>query len=128
VSGVPDIPTAREPAGWFSVPEAASFLGVRDRDVRSMLREHRLLAVRQGPNSALSVPAELLLGPDEQDGPAPLPTLRGTLMVLADAGFDAEESFRWLYTPDDELGTTPIEALRQRRTHAVRRVARTTAF
>ena len=97
------------------MPEAASFLGVRDRDVRSMLREHRLLAVRQGPNSALS-------------GPAPLPTLRGTLMVLADAGFDAEESFRWLYTPDDELGTAPIEALRQRRTHAVRRVARTTAF
>jgi hypothetical protein len=93
-----------------------------------MLREHRLLAVAHGPNGAQAVPAELLLGPDEADGPGPLPALRGTLTLLADAGYDAEESFRWLYTQHGELEATPIAALRARRTHAVRRAAQTLAF
>ncbi|PFG37883.1 hypothetical protein ATJ97_0347 [Georgenia soli] len=117
-----------EPARWYSVPEVAELIGIRLRDVRAMLRDHKLLAVPRGPNDALSVPAELLLGPDEQDGPGPLPALRGTLMVLADSGYDPEESFRWLYTRHDELDETPIAALRARRTHAVRRAAQTIAF
>lgn len=103
-------------------------LGVRLRDVRSLLREHRLLAVPHGPNAAQSVPAELLLGPGEPDGPGPLPALRGTLTLLADAGYDPEESFRWLFTPHAELEETPIAALRARRTHAVRRAAQTIGF
>ncbi|WP_043499873.1 Rv2175c family DNA-binding protein [Georgenia sp. SUBG003] len=117
-----------EPARWYSVPEVAELMGVRLRDVRAMLRDHKLLAVPHGPNGAASVPAELLLGPDEPDGPGPLPALRGTLMLLADSGYDAEESFRWLYSRHDELEQTPIAALRARRTHAVRRAAQTIAF
>ncbi|MFC7406087.1 Rv2175c family DNA-binding protein [Georgenia alba] len=123
MTAVPD-----EPSGWYSVPEAAELLGVRDRDVRAMLRDRRLLAVPHGPNSARSVPADLLLGPEVDDGPGPLPNLRGTLIVLADAGYDDEESFRWLYSPHEELGSTPVAALRARRTHAVRRVAQTLGF
>jgi hypothetical protein len=117
-----------EPVRWYALPEVAEMLGLRLRDVRSLLREHRLLAVPHGPNGAQSVPAELLLGPDEVDGPGPLPALRGTLTLLSDAGYDAEESFRWLFTPHSELDATPIAALRARRTHAVRRVAQTLAF
>jgi len=123
VSVVPE-----EPSRWYSVPEVADLFGVRQRDVRAMLRDHKLLAVPRGPNAAASVPAELLLGPDEPDGPGPLPALRGTLTLLADSGYDAEESFRWLFTPHDELDGTPIAALRARRTHAVRRAAQTIAF
>ena len=119
---------SEEPARWYSVPEVADLLGVRLRDVRAMLRDHKLLAVPHGPNGAASVPGEVLLGPDEPDGPGPLPALRGTLMLLADSGYDAEESFRWLYARHDELGETPIAALRARRTHAVRRAAQTVAF
>lgn len=123
MSSVPE-----EPVRWYSVPEVAELIGVRHSDVRAMLRDHKLLAVPRGPNAAAAVPAELLLGPDETDGPGPLPALRGTLMLLADSGYDAEESFRWLFTPHDELEATPIAALRARRTHAVRRAAQTLAF
>ncbi|WP_248256031.1 Rv2175c family DNA-binding protein [Georgenia sp. EYE_87] len=123
MTAVPD-----EPTRWYSLPEVAELLGLRLREVRTLLREHRLLAVPHGPNGAQSVPGELLLGPDDVDGPGPLPALRGTLILLSDAGYDPEESFRWLFTPHAELDATPIAALRARRTHAVRRVAQTLAF
>ncbi|GAA4433129.1 Rv2175c family DNA-binding protein [Georgenia halophila] len=110
------------------MPEVAELLGVRDRDVRGMIREHRLLAVPHGPNAAKSVPADFLLDVDHPEGPGPLPNLRGTLMVLADARYDDEASFRWLFTPNEELGETPMAALRAHRTHAVRRIAQTLAF
>ncbi|WP_226921258.1 Rv2175c family DNA-binding protein [Georgenia subflava] len=117
-----------EPSGWLSVPEVADLLGLRQREVRAMLRDKKLLAVPHGPNRALSVPAELLVPADHPDGPGPLPNLRGTLMLLADSGYDDDEAFRWLFTVEDELGSTPVAALRERRTHAVRRVAQTLAF
>ncbi|MFH5823025.1 Rv2175c family DNA-binding protein [Georgenia sp. AZ-5] len=117
-----------EPSGWYSVPELADLFGVRLRDVRTMLRERRLLAVPHGPNAAASVPAEMVLGPEEAEGPCPLPSLRGTLILLGDAGLGDDEAMRWLYTANDELGSTPMTALRERRTHAVRRVAQTLAF
>ncbi|TRW47157.1 Rv2175c family DNA-binding protein [Georgenia yuyongxinii] len=116
------------PSGWYSVPEVADLLGLRQRDVRAMLKDHRLLAVPHGPNGATSVPAEFLLVGDEAGAPGVLASLPGTLTLLADSGYDAAASFRWLFTPDDELGSTPVQALRERRTHAVRRVALTLAF
>ncbi|WP_240645820.1 Rv2175c family DNA-binding protein [Georgenia sp. SYP-B2076] len=117
-----------EPSGWYSVPEVAEMFGLRQREVRSLLREKRLLAVPHGPNGAASVAAELVVGPGEPDGPGPLPALRGTLILLGDARYDDHEAFKWLFTVDDELGSTPIRALREGRTHAVRRIAQTLAF
>lgn len=116
----------QEPGAWLSVPEVAELLGLRQRDVRSMLKDKRLLAVPHGPNQALGVPAETIVTDGEVRGP--LPALRGTLTLLADAGLDVEQSYRWLFTPDDELGSTPMAALLERRTHAVRRAAQTLAF
>jgi hypothetical protein len=116
------------PSGWFSVPEVAELLGLRQREVRAMLKDHRLLAVPYGENAATSVPAEFLLVGDDEGAPGVLASLPGTLTLLADSGYDAEASFRWLFTPHDELGSTPVQALRERRTHAVRRAAQTLAF
>ncbi|WP_448072066.1 Rv2175c family DNA-binding protein [Georgenia yuyongxinii] len=121
-------PTPVAPSGWYSVPEVADLLGLRQREVRAMLKDHRLLAVPHGPNAATSVPAEFLLVGDEAGAPGVLASLPGTLTLLADCGYDGDAAFRWLYTPNDELGSTPVQALRERRTHAVRRAAQTLAF
>lgn len=122
-----EVPGAvHEPAAWLSVPEVTERLGLRQRDVRAMLRDHRLLAVRRGQAGAMSVPADLLV--DDGGSTAVLPSLPGTLTLLSDAGYDEEESLRWLYRRDDQLGSTPVDALRAGRTHAVRRVAQTLAF
>ncbi len=57
----------------------------------------------------------------------PLSELHGTLIVLADNGFDDEEAVDWLLTDDESLGTAPIEALRAGRKAEVRRVAQALA-
>jgi len=54
-----------------------------------------------------------------------LTALRGTLTVLGDAGFDAAESIEWLFSPDDVLGRTPMDALRAGSKSEVRRRAQT---
>jgi hypothetical protein len=116
-----------EPAAWYSVPEVAELLGLRQRDVRAMLKDKQLLAVPHGPHAALSIPAELLVRP-EDGPPTALASLRGTLTLLADSGYDDVEALRWLYARHDELGTTPIQALLEGHTHAVRRAALSLAF
>ena len=55
----------------------------------------------------------------------PLPSLRGTIFVLHDAGFTDDEAIDWLLTPEESIGMPPIEALRAGRKSEVRRVART---
>ena len=42
-----------------------------------------------------------------------LTPLKGTLSTLKDAGFDDEESIKWLFTPDDSLPGRPIDLLRE---------------
>jgi hypothetical protein len=54
--------------------------------------------------------------------------LRGTIVVLGDAGFSDDEAIHWLLNPDDSLGDTPIAALRAGRKAEVRRVAQALGF
>ena len=54
--------------------------------------------------------------------------LTGLLTLLADAGFDANESIRWLFTADDTLPGTPMQALLDNRGTEVRRRAQSLAF
>ncbi|SEE02901.1 Rv2175c family DNA-binding protein [Ruania alba] len=116
-------------SGWLSLPEVADALQVRLRDVRGMLTERRLIALRRGENRAWSVPGEFLVDDDVgAGGSTVLSTLRGTAMQLGDAGFDDEEIVAWLFDHNDELEERPIDALRQGRTHAVRRAAQPLAF
>lgn len=114
------------PEDWLWLPEVADLLGVRGRDVRAMIGDRRLVAIRRGENNALAVNGAQFI---EKDGEiVPLPSLRGTLIQLADAGYNSEEALRWLMEPNDLVGMTPLEGLRGEKTHAVRRAIQFLAF
>ena len=53
--------------------------------------------------------------------------MRGTIIVLQDAGFSDDELIDWLLSEEESIGLTPIEALRRGRKSEVRRVAQTLA-
>jgi len=102
VTNTPDL------ALWLPLPDVAERLGVRLSDVRRMVDERQLIALRRGERKVLSVPAAFL-GESE-----PLPELAGTFTVLADAAFSDEEIVEWMFARDESLpgGPTPIEAIR----------------
>lgn len=107
---------------WLTVPDLADRLGLDVGKVRRLLQERYLVGVRRGERNVLSVPEALII-----DG-APLPELQGTLVVLADSGYDDEAAIRWLFTPDDSLPGTPVDALRAGWKTEVRRRAQALAF
>jgi excisionase family DNA binding protein len=102
---------------WLTVPEVAQALGVEVTRVRQLLKEGQLAAVRRGPSGALHVPAAFVVGG------AVLKKLPGTLTVLSDAGYSTEEALRWLFTPEDSLPGSPVQALIENRGTEVRRRA-----
>jgi hypothetical protein len=107
---------------WLTVPDVATSLGVDVVRVRSMLRDHQLLAVRRGERNVLQVPAAFV-----RNG-AVLKGLPGLITVLMDAGYREDEALRWLFTPDDSLPGTPIQALEENRGTEVKRRAQALAF
>lgn len=107
---------------WLSLREVADRLHVSPAKVRQMARDHELATLRHGDAREPEVPAELL------DGDAVVKGVPGTLTVLSDAGYDEEQSVRWLFTPDDSLPGRPIDALRENRGREVRRRAQALAF
>jgi uncharacterized protein len=108
------------PQTWLAVPEVAERLDVPVTKVRQMLRERRMLGVRE--DGVLRVPADFI-----QDGVL-LKGLPGLLTVLFDSGFTEEEALRWLYTADDSLPGTPVQALAENRGREVHRRAQASAF
>jgi hypothetical protein len=107
---------------WLSLRTTADRLGVSPNRVRQLVRENELLAVRHGDSREPEIPSDFLAGD------RPVKGLGGTITVLADAGYDPEESVRWLFTEDDSLPGTPIRALRENRGTEVRRRAQALAF
>lgn len=107
---------------WLGLDEVADVLGVAPGNVRRLLQDRHLLGLRRGERGSLRIPAELVRGGRLLDD------LRGTLLVLADAGFSDEEALRWLFTVDASLPGTPVEALRAGRKTEVRRRAQALAF
>jgi excisionase family DNA binding protein len=107
---------------WLTLPEVAERLGVDVGKVRRLVQDRFLLAIRRGEPRALSIPEALL-----HQG-QPLPELRGTLTVLADSGFDNVAAMHWLFTPDDSLPGTPVDALRAGRKTEIRRRAQALAL
>ncbi|MGH8890345.1 MAG: Rv2175c family DNA-binding protein [Acidothermaceae bacterium] len=105
---------------WITVPEAADQLRVDVTKVRQLLRERKMLAVRA--DGVLRIPA-----PFVQDG-AVLKGLPGTLTLLADCGFSDDEALRWLFTPDDSLPGSPVQALVENRGTEVKRRAQALAL
>ena len=106
---------------WLSLPEVAVKLGIPSSSVKQLLRDRKLLAVTR-PSGERAVPAAFL------DGGQIVKGLCGTLTVLFDCGFDDEEALRWLFTADETLPGTPIEALYKHRGTEVNRRAQALAF
>jgi excisionase family DNA binding protein len=106
---------------WMTVPDAADALGVSVTDVRQLLRDGQLVAVREEPGAPLRIPAAFFV-----DGQV-LKGLPGVVTLLRDARFDDAELVRWLFTADDSLPGTPVAALAENRGREVRRRAQAAA-
>lgn len=107
---------------WLSLPDLADELGVSIKDVHRLLDERAIVEARIGERKVRSVPAGFV-----QDGRV-VDSLKGTITVLVDSGFSDEELIAWLFTPDQSLPGTPIEALRQGRKTEIRRRAQALAW
>ena len=122
VSPIPAADDVLDPAvEVLSLADAAARLGLPVTRVQQALRDRHLLALRRG--GALLVPAVFLT----EDG-AIVKGLPGTITVLTDSGFTPDDIMRWLFTADDSLPGTPIDALRTNRGTEVKRRAQALAF
>lgn len=105
--------------GWLTMPDLVDVLDETLGRVRRLIDEHYLIGSRR--SGVFAVPSVFIV--DDH----PLSSLRGTIIVLQDAGFTDDEVIDWLLAFDDELGRSPIDALLAGHKSAVRRVARTLA-
>ncbi len=113
----------REPENsitWLSYDEAAEALGVSRARVKRLVENKDLGSRFQ--DGQRRIPDVFL-----RDG-QPLQHLRGTLISLHDAGYGDDEACTWMLTPNDMVGATPIDALRQSRKTIVRQAVQMLAF
>ncbi|NHC12352.1 DNA-binding protein [Motilibacter sp. E257] len=87
-----------------------------------MLKDRQLLALRRGDRQVLSIPSAFVAEGKVLKG------LPGLLTLLADAGYNDVESVRWLFTADDSLPGSPVQALAENRGTEVKRRAQALAF
>jgi hypothetical protein len=106
---------------WLTLPEAADRLGIPPGRLKQLFRDRKLLAV-QRPDGTTAVPAAFF------DGGTIVKGLSGTLTVLYNCGFDDPEALRWLFTADDTLPGTPVQAMIENRRTEVNRRAQALAF
>lgn len=109
---------------WLTLPDLAETLDVEVGKCRGLVRDRYVVGIKRGANTSCQVPAKFVL-PEGDGRPGIIPTLRGTVIVLSDAGFTDEEILEWLFTPNTELGEQPVDALINGKRAAVRRVAQT---
>ncbi|TNY36305.1 Rv2175c family DNA-binding protein [Thermomonospora catenispora] len=105
---------------WLTLQEAAERLGLSIKRTKQLIRDHKLVGVHR--NGTLMVPAAFI-----RDGRV-VKGLPGTLTLLADAGYDSVEALRWLFTADDTIPGTPVQALLENRGTEIRRRAQALAF
>jgi hypothetical protein len=125
IDGARDPQATAEPTNWLAVPEVAERLGLGVSRVHQLLRDGNLLAVRR--DGVLRVPADLI-GTDPSGRPAVIKHLSGVMTLLRDARFSDEEILGWLYTADDSLPGTPVQALRDNRGTEVKRRAQAAGY
>ena len=116
-----DPPTDAIVGDWLTIPDVADRLSLPASRVKQLLRERKLLAV-QRPDGAFCVPAAFI------DRDQVIRGLPGTLNLLLDCGFADDEALRWLFTADETLPGTPIQALAENRGTEVNRRAQALAF
>ena len=107
---------------WLSLPEVAEELGIDVSRARQLYNDRQFLARRRGENAVLAMPAEFVAGGGV------LKHLPGTLTLLPDAKYTDEEALRWLFTADDSLPGTPVQALLENRGTEVKRRAQALGF
>jgi hypothetical protein len=107
---------------WLPLPDVAQILDVSITRVHGLIDERALAALRVGERRIRSVPAAFILDGQVVD------SLKGTIVVLADAGYSDEDLIVWLFTPDESLRGRPIDALREGRKTEIRRRAQTLAW
>jgi len=105
---------------WLTIPDLTELLGLKVSQVRRLIEDRVLLARRI--DGIWKVPSAFIV-----DG-EPLRELKGTLVVLGDAGFSDDEAMDWLLDSEDSLGVSPVDALRAGRKAEVRRVAQALGF
>jgi hypothetical protein len=106
---------------WLTVPEVADRLSLPPSRIKQLLRDRKLVAV-QRPDGTFCVPAAFL------DSGQVVRGLHGTLTLLFDCGFGEAEALRWLFTADESLPGTPIQAIAEHRGTEVNRRAQALAF
>lgn len=104
---------------WLTLPDLVEALDEPLGRVRRLIDDHHLIGMRR--DGVFVVPAVFIV-----DG-HPLPSLRGTIIVLKDAGFADDEVIDWLLSEEETMGRSPIEALLAGHKSEVRRIARTLA-
>ena len=107
-------------SAWLTVPDAADLLGEPMGRIRRLIEDHTLIGVKR--DGVLQIPADCI-----QSG-EPLPSIRGTILVLLDSGFTTEGAIEWLYTDEPTLGKTPMAALIAGQKTQIRRLAQALAL
>jgi hypothetical protein len=107
---------------WLTLSDAAEIMGVEVNRIRQHLADGDLVAIRLGQRSVTSIPALFIV-----DGEV-VKHLPGTLTVLSDSGYSTLEAIKWLYTVDESLPGSPIQALRENRGTEVKRRAQALAL
>ena len=109
-------------ADWLTMPDLAERMNLLVTKARQLVKDRQLVAVRRGERNVLSVPAAFI------DGDQVLKGLPGTITLLTDNKYTDEEALRWMFTPDETLPGTPVQALRENRGTEVRRRAQALGF
>ena len=109
-------------ADWLTLPDLAECMDLPITKVRQLIKDRQLVAFRRGERRILSVPAAFVSGNQVLKG------LPGTLTLLADNKYTDEEAVRWMFTADETLPGTPVQALRENRGTEVRRRAQALGF
>lgn len=107
---------------WLTLPDVAEALDVPITKVHALVNDRSLVSIRIGERNIRSVPAEFVVEGGVLD------SLRGTVVVLGDSGYEDEDIVRWLYTEDESLPGRPIDALRAGRKTEIRRRAQAAAW
>ena len=102
------------------LPDVATRLGLPVTRVHQLIRNGHLLALRR--EGVLGVPEAFLTDESIVKG------LGGTITLLRDNSYTEEEILRWLFTADDTLPGTPIDALRGDRGREIKRRAQAMGF
>ena len=105
----------------ISLDAAATQMNVPVSRVKQMLREHKMIAIKDG--SELKLPEKYF----DADGSL-IKFVSGLITLLADGGYSDEEIVRHLYTEDPSLPGMPIDALRGHLAREVLRRAQAMAF